>query len=166
MTNEEFEREIKRLEERIEDQINSLRIKFLESKADKKPYEVEVPDDIDDYYYTDEYGKVNYLEGYNSSYEKNKYIRGLVFKTEEEAEHYDKERQLIQKMKDWGIEHREGLKGRYFPRWYIKYDYQEECFVYMFLAYEQFSILPCFISRDLAEQFIEEFGDEIKEVLC
>ena len=78
----------------------------------------------------------------------------------------EKERKFIKKMKDWVIEHREGLKGRYFPRWYIKYDYQDECFVYMFLAYEQFSILPCFISRDIAEQFIEEFGDEIKEVLC
>lgn len=46
MTNEEFEQEIKRLEERIEDQVNSLRIKFLESNANKKPYEVEVPEDI------------------------------------------------------------------------------------------------------------------------
>jgi hypothetical protein len=36
MTSEELEREIKRLEEKIEDQINSLRIKFLESEANKK----------------------------------------------------------------------------------------------------------------------------------
>ena len=82
MTTEELEQKVKRLEE----QITKLRIKILESKANKKPYEVEVPKDIDNYYYTDEYGKVDYLEGYNSSYEKNKYIRGLAFKAEEEAE--------------------------------------------------------------------------------
>ena len=50
MTNEELEQEVKRLEE----QTTNLRIKLLESKADKKPYEVEVPEDIDDYYYTNE----------------------------------------------------------------------------------------------------------------
>lgn len=91
MTNEELEQEVKRLEE----QITNLRIRILESKADKKPYAVEVPEDIDDYYYTNEYGKVDFLAGYNTSYEKNKYIRGLAFKTEEEAEQYDKERIFV-----------------------------------------------------------------------
>ena len=35
MTNEEFAQEIKRLEEQMKDQINNLRIKLLESKAEK-----------------------------------------------------------------------------------------------------------------------------------
>lgn len=62
MTNEELEQKVKRLEEQIKD----LKVK-LEEKVENKPYEVEVPEDIDDYYYTNEYGKVEYLEGYNSS---------------------------------------------------------------------------------------------------
>lgn len=71
MTNEELEQEVKRLEE----QITNLRIKLLESKAEPIPYipyVVKVPEDIDDYYYTNEYGKVDFLAGYNTSYEKNK----------------------------------------------------------------------------------------------
>lgn len=47
MTNEEFEKELKR----IEQVVTELRNKLLESKVDKKPYEVKVPDDIDDYVY-------------------------------------------------------------------------------------------------------------------
>ena len=54
MTNEELEQEVKRLEE----QITKLRFKILESKEDKKPYEVEVPEDIKDYYYVDEGGSI------------------------------------------------------------------------------------------------------------
>ena len=83
MTNEEFEQEIKRLEERIEDQINSLRIKFLESKADKKPYEVEVPEDINHLAYLDEDGYCIPLEEYDYKNKKNIYIRGLAFETRE-----------------------------------------------------------------------------------
>lgn len=167
MTNEELEQEVKRLEE----QITNLRIKILESKADKKPYEVKVPDDIDDYYYTNEYGKVDYLEGYNSSYEKNKYIRGLAFKTEEEAEQYDKERILLFKLHKWAEEHNEGWT----PNWkdgdeikyFIIYDNRyEELRVDNYSTIKEFFKLPYFKSEEIAEQFIDEFGDEIVEVLC
>lgn len=166
MTNEELEQEVKRLEE----QITNLRIKILESKADKKPYEVKVPDDIDDYYYTNEYGKVDYLEGYNSSYEKNKYIRGLAFKTEEEAEQYDKERILLFKLHKWAEEHNEGWT----PNWkdgdeikyFIIYDNRyEELRVDNYSTIKEFFKLPYFKSEEIAEQFIDEFGDEIVEVL-
>ena len=54
MTNEELEQEVKRLEE----QITNLRIKLLESKAEKKAYEVEVPEDIDDYVYINNVGNI------------------------------------------------------------------------------------------------------------
>lgn len=171
MTNEEFAQEIKRLEEQMKDQINNLRIKWLESKAEKKPYEVEVPDDIDDYYYTDEYGKVDYLEGYNSSYEKNKYIRGLAFKTEEEAEKYDKERILLFKLHKWAEEHNGGWKpnlhDEYEKKYFIIYHVQDKIFeIFHTWYYNYFIKLPYFKSVEIAEQFIEEFGDEIKEVLC
>lgn len=149
--------------EELEQEDNDFRFGIFEKIEDKKPYETEM---YRDYLYINHLGETRYLDAYSRKGAEEIYKRGLVFKTEEEAKHYDKERQLMQKMKDWAIKHREGLKGRYFPRWYIKYNYQFECFEYMFLAYEQFSTLPCFISRDTAEQFIEEFGDEIKEVLC
>ena len=167
MTNEELEQEVKRLEE----QITKLRIKILESKANKKPYEVEVPKDIDNYYYTDEYGKVDYLEGYNSSYEKNKYIRGLAFKTEEEAEQYDKECILLFKLHKWAEEH----NGGWIPNWsdvyekknYIAFEKEGGIFdVNWSMCYQQFTKLPYFKSVELAWEFVEEFGEEIKEVFC
>lgn len=170
MTNEELEQEVKRLEE----QVTNLRIKLLESKDEPIPYipyVVEVPEDIDDYYYTNEYGKVDFLAGYNTSYEKNKYIRGLAFKTEEEAEQYDKERILLFKMHKWAEEH----NGGWTPNWddyeekqyYVVYDYEDKKFYVRYEHYsETFTKLPYFKSYNLAEQFIKEFGEEIKEVLC
>lgn len=59
MTNEELEQKVKRLEE----ELTEVRIELLERKASfipYKPYEVEVPEDIDDYYYTKK-SFLNYL---------------------------------------------------------------------------------------------------------
>lgn len=167
MTNEELEQKVKRLEE----QLTEVRIELLERKAEKKAYEVEVPEDIDDYYYTNEYGKVDFLAGYNTSYEKNKYIRGLAFKTEEEAEQYDKERILLFKMHKWAEEH----NGGWTPDWsnfnetkcYITCKKEQGEFDVNFCrTFRHFVKLPYFKSEEIAEQFIEEFGEEITEVLC
>ena len=95
MINEEFAQEIKRLEEQMKDQINNLRIKWLESKAEKKPYEVEVPEDIDDYYITDKHGEIYTLDGFSRDFVHSHYQRGLAFKTREEAEQFDEERILL-----------------------------------------------------------------------
>ena len=101
MNYKELEQEIKRLEEQIEDQINILRSKFLESEANKKLYEVKVPEDIGDYYYVSESGDIDLVEDvfHDIDYE-GLYQRGLAFKTRAEAEQFDKERILIKKLKD------------------------------------------------------------------
>lgn len=165
MNYKELEQEAKRLEEQIKD----LKVK-LEEQAEKKAYEVEVPEDIDDYYYTNGYGRVDYLEGYTTSYEKNIYIRGLAFKTEEEAEQYDRERILLFKLHKWAEDH----NGGWTPNWKddeeekytIRYDYKNNRFeIFYSYSYKEFSKLPSFISNHTAQLFIEEFGEEIKEVL-
>lgn len=170
MTNEEFEQEIKRLEERIEDQINSLKIKFLESNANKKPYEVEVPRDID-YYYVDELGRIHSVGDLSNYCDFEKiYQRGLAFKTREEAEQFDKERILINRAKDWAKKYNEGWT----PNWdesgekySIEYDNSLGNLEFdSYYVLNLFSKLPYFKSEKIAEQFIKEFGDEIKEVLC
>lgn len=170
MTNEELEREVKRLEE----QITELRFKILESKGGLipyKPYEVEVPEDIGNYYFVSECGAINLLKDvfFSVDYEKV-YLRGLAFKTKEEAEQLDKERILIKKLKDWAEEH----NGDWTPNWN---DYNEEKWTVMYhneceefeiyenYRYREFLKLPYFKSEEIAKQFIEEFGDEIKEVL-
>ena len=166
MTNKELQQQIEQLEQQIKD----LKVKLEEECfLPYVPYEVEVPEDIDDYYYTNEYGRVDYLGGYNTSYEKNKYIRGLAFKTKEEAEKYDKERILLFKLRKWAEEH----NGGWTPNWkesdnkfFICYFHNSGSFhVKDTWHANDFHKLPYFKTEAIAEQFIEEFGEEIKEVL-
>lgn len=178
MTSEELEREIKRLEEQIEDQINSLRIKFLESEANKKSYEVKVPEDIKNYYFVDEVGDIALVVNVfhdTDEYEKV-YQRGLAFKTKEEAEQFDKERILINKLKDWAKEH----QGDWTPNWNNDDETIHEIQIDRFPMYacdsplvinevedvRSVSIFPYFCTYETARKFIEEFGEEIIEVLC
>lgn len=167
MTNEELRQEVKRLEEQIKD----LKIK-LEEKAEKKPYELKVPEDIGNYYYVDEYGDINLVLDtfHNTDYEKV-YKRGLAFKTREEAEQFDKERILLFKFHKWAEEHNGGwkpeLNNEYEKKYFIIYNVQGKIFeVFHTWQYNYFLKLPYFKSVEIAEQFIEEFGDEIKEVFC
>ena len=166
MTNEELQQKIELLEQQIKD----LKVK-LEEKVEKKPYEVEVPDDIDNYYYVDETGIIYKLSVYVEAEQIKILNRGLAFKTREEAERYDKERVLITKLKDWAKEH----QGDWTPDWsnfnetkrYITCKKEQGEFDMNFCrTFRHFIKLPYFKSHEIAEQFIEEFGDEIKEVLC
>ena len=167
MTNEELEQKVKRLEE----QLTEVRIELLERKVDKKPYEVKVPKDIESYYYSDEIGEV-YVVGdiIGSHAYKEIYQRGIPFKTEEEAKRYDKERILLFKLHKWAEEH----NGDWYPDWN---NGDDKFSIYYFHNTESFSVcsdwncnsfseLPYFKSEEIAQQFIEEFGEEIKEVLC
>ena len=168
MTNEELEQKVKRLEE----QLTEVRIALLESKADKKPYEVEVPTDIEDYYYVDELGRIYLVRGlldFDEHEYELLYKRGLAFKTKEEAEQYDRERILLFKMHKWAEEHNEGWTPDWEdfrePKYTIAYEYRKFV-VSPAYTYQQFLKVPYFKTKELAEQFIKEFGEEIKEVLC
>lgn len=164
MTNEELEQEVKRLEEQIKDLKATL-----EEKVEKKPYEVEVPEDIEDYYILDGYGKVYSLKGFSMNYIRCQYERGLAFKTREQAEQFKKEQILLFKLHKWAEEH----NGDWYPYWeqsddkfYIYYFHNTESFcVGSDWNCNTFNKLPYFKSEELAREFIEEFGEEIKEVL-
>lgn len=166
MTNEELEQEVKRLEE----QITNLKIKILESKAEKKAYEVEVPEDVEDYYYVDETGLIERLWAYDINEQIEVFKRGLAFKTKEEAEQFDKERIIINKLKDWAKKYNEGWTVNWEEsedKFYIDYHHGSKCFqvknAWHANAYHK---LPYFKSAEIAYQFIEEFVEEINEVLC
>ena len=171
MTNEELEQKVKRLEE----QITNLRIKILESKGELipyKPYEVEVPEDIENYYYVDEIGSVNLLsDSFVESDYDELYKRGLAFKTKEEAEQFDKERILINRAKDWAKKYNEGWTPDWSnfneTKYYITCKKEVGEFDMNFCrTFRHLIKLPYFKSEEIGEQFIEEFGDEIIEVLC
>lgn len=169
MTNEELEQKVKRLEE----QLTEVRIELLERKASfipYKPYEVEVPEDIDDCVYINNIGNIYNLNTFTVVEYEKIYKRGLAFKTREEAEQFDKERILMFKLHKWAEEHNEGWT----PNWkesdnkfFICYFHNSGSFhVKDTWHANDFHKLPYFKSEKIAEQFIEEFGEEIKEVLC
>lgn len=166
MTNEELQQQIEQLEQQIKD----LKVK-LEKEVVKKPYEVEVPEDVDDCYTTGIYGIVDRLENFSTPYKEGCYKRGLIFKTREQAEQHDKKLILLFKLHKWAEEH----NGGWTPNWrdFDEYKYSVSCdcdeyklFVKSCWYENAFSKLPYFKSEEIAEQFIEEFREEIIEVLC
>lgn len=165
MNYKELEQEVKRLEEQIKD----LKVK-LEGKVEKKAYEVEVPEDIDDYYVLDGYGKVYSLKGFSMNYKRCQYERGLAFKTREEAEQFKKEQILLFKLHKWAEEHNGGWTPKWEGngvKWHVVYETDRNILkINWCVCCRQFTKLPYFKSEEIAELFIKEFGDEIKEVLC
>lgn len=165
MTSEELQEEIKRLEE----QLTKLRFKISKSKVDDNPYKVEMPKDIDNYVYINNIGNIYDLNTFTIVEFEKIYKRGLAFKTKKEAEQYDRERILLFKLHKWAEEH----NGGWTPHenntvnFYIIYRNSDKTLdVNLCSGIRKFSKLPYFKSEEIAGQFIEEFGDEIKEVLC
>ena len=168
MTNKELQQQIEQLEQQIKD----LKVKLEEECfLPYVPYEVEVPEDIDHYYYVDEGGDIKRAFIFNETWVEKVYQNGLIFKTEEEAEKYYKERILLFKMHKWAEEHNEGWPPNWEDikeeKWSVMYDDKnKELETYVNYKKQDFLKLPYFKSEEIAQQFIEEFGEEIKEVLC
>ena len=174
MNNEEIQEKFEQLASTI-DWIKTKLVDLQEEKnlaPIKAPYEVEVPEDIENYYYVDEIGSVNLLsDSFVESDYDELYKRGLAFKTKEEAEQFDKERILLFKLHKWAEEHNGGWTPNWNDykeeKWTVMYHNEcEEFEIYENYRYREFLKLPYFESEEIAQQFIEEFGEEIKEVLC
>ena len=173
MNNKEVQEKFEQLASAI-DWIKTKLVDLQEEKGlapVKTPYEVEVPTDIEDYYSTGIYGIVDRLEDFSAPFRENCYIRGLTFKTREQAEQHDKELILLFKLHKWAEEHNgrwtHNLNDLDEGKYIIRYDYEDNQFAYVYsYCHNDFSKLPIFNSEEIAEQFIEEFGDEIIEVLC
>jgi len=141
-----------------------------------KPYEVEVPEDLEEYYILEEGGDVLKINTYSEKWRRKTFIRGLAFKTREEAELYDKKRILINKMEDWAKKH----NGDWTPDWNDDDETIYEVQIDRFPMYgcdsplvineveevRSVSIFPYFYSHETAREFIDEFRGEIEEVFC
>lgn len=132
---------------------------------------MEVPEDLEEYYILEEGGDVLKAHTYSEKWRRKTFIRGLVFKTKEQAEQFDKERILLFKMHKWAEEH----NGDWIPNWKdfneIKYfiicnKEKGEFDINRCRCFRQFTKLPLFKSEEIAEQFIKEFRGEIEEVFC
>lgn len=168
MTNEELRQEIEQLKQII----TEMRINQLESKCEPIPtsYQVKIPSDLENYYTIDIDGSIEGLYGYTNEIRVLFYLRGLAFKTKTEAEQYLKKSMLLFKLHDWA----EWKNGDWFPDWgdcgnkyIVKYIQETGGFEVAYTwSFNYFSKLPVFKSEKIAQRFIKEFGEEIKEVFC
>ena len=149
-----------------------LRDEFIAKlEDDKKEFEVELPNKYDTLYFIDDISSEVYMTGFSTS--KNeiaRYLRGYFFETKEEAEQHLKECKLLFTIKKWAKEKNDGWE----PDWsdnscnyYLSYDGEDkELTIEHGKIYKQFSKLPYFKTRKIAQECIDLFGDEIIEVLC
>ena len=169
MTNEELEQKVKRLEE----QLTEIRIEMLERKAEQilLPYQVKIPSDLENYYTIDIDGSIEGLYRYTHEIRALFYLRGLAFETKTEAEQYLKKSMLLFKYNKWAEEHNKGWIPNWADldeeKWSAIYDNENKKLkTIKNYCYQEIIKLPYFKREDITEQFIEEFGDEIKEVFC
>lgn len=161
--------DLKQLSEEIDYLKKRLANLEHEKLNETKRFEVEVPDDIETYYTTDIMGRLQKLGHYTSDIHEYIYKYGEAFETSESALSYYKEKILLKKLEDWA----DWRNGDWYPNWedcddkfYIAYDHGLDWFkVCSNMRVNAFHKLPYFKSEELAREFLEEFGDEIKEVL-
>ena len=165
------EQKIQELTERIEKsqtEIDELK-KELEELKDK-PYEISYPIGYKLMWYLDDYASVTSYQYNNTAVDRVFYESGLLFDTKEEAEQFKREQTLIKKIKCWAKEQQGDWKPdwnnideyKYFIKIYVD---DKELWVNSSYTGNTFSKLPFFKSQKIALACIDEFGEEIKEVL-
>lgn len=99
----------------------------------------------------------------------NVYSFGMLYKTREEAIQKRLEFLLLKRINDWAEEHNEGWIPNWNDldeeKWAVRYE-GDIFYKYLVYSYQYFLKLPYFKSEEIAQQFIEEFGEQIKEVFC
>lgn len=157
-----------------DEKAKALRDEFISKlEDDKKKFELTYPKHEETLYYISN-ASASISDGYffdNDNHSKNAFEHGLYFKTKEEAEQHLKERKLLFKIKKWA----KMKNGDWAPDWS---DYSENKFTIYHDGEDgilrigagsicnNITVLPVFKTREIAQECIEVFGEEIKEVLC
>ena len=166
MNNEELLKEFDRRQKELRDEF------IAKLEDDKKEFELTYPRDDDDIYFISNVDAEICFARFHSSNETDRcaFEHGLYFKTEEEAGQRLKECKLLFKLRQWAKMKNEGWK----PDWnhlsqrkfFVKYSSFSNALQSTSSSdYCSLSKLPCFKTEEIAEECIELFGDEIKEVL-
>lgn len=151
-----------------------LRDEFISKlEDDKKKFQLTYPEHEETLYYISN-ATANICDVYffdNDNYSKNAFEHGLYFKTREEAEQHLKECKLLFKLQQWAERKNDG----WVPDWS---DYSNNKFLIYYDGEDgllrisagsisnTLSSLPTLKTRGIAQECIDLFGDEIKEVLC
>lgn len=155
-----------------DEKAKALRDEFISKLEDgKKEFEVKLPHKHDTLYFFDFVANKIYITGFSSS-EKDitRFLHGYYFKTKEEVEQHLKERKLLFKLQQWA----KIKNGDWEPDWsdienkyiIVYLNNRKHFAVESMWTVDRFYILPYFKTEELAQECIELFGDEIKEVLC
>lgn len=149
----------------------ALRDEFISKlEDDKKEFKLTYPEDEEVIYLADcEVTSVLY-DAVDKA-DKRIFEHGLYFNTEQEAEQHLKERKLLFKLHQWAKEKNDGWDPDWSSwsedKYYIFYNYGcREFKTSITIISDDFKKLPYFKTREIAQACIDEFGKEIKEVLC
>ena len=154
------------------EKVEQLRDEFISKlEDDKKEFEVKLPNKYDTLYFIDDISSEVYMTGFSTS--KNeiaRYLRGYFFETKEEAEQHLKECKLLFKIHQYAKEKNEGWEpdweSIFQEKYYIFYDYyRKELCTSFNNSTGAINKLPYFKTRKIAQECINLFGEEIKEVL-
>lgn len=157
-----------------DEKAKALRDEFISKlEDDKKVFKSAYPKDNEIVFYISSLdGKITqtwYWE--ENNYDLRKFEQGQYFKTYKEAERYLKECKLLFKLKQWAKFKNKGWK----PDWedihqgkyHVFYDYYRKELYFSFnYSTSHINKLPYFKSQEIAQECINLFGEEIKEVLC
>lgn len=156
-----------------DEKAKALRDEFISKlKDDKKEFELTYPEDEETLYYIDLDGRIQFFD--NDIYNLEVcYPQGELFYTEEEAQAVAKERKLLFKLHQWAKIKNEGWEANWkdfnqnkvYITCFRNLMNQNKLVSEISCATNRFSKLPYFKSRELAQECIELFGEEIKEVL-
>ena len=151
-----------------------LRDEFISKlEDDKKEFKLTYPSNGEIVYYINGI----YLKVYDLAYYKidnearNMFEHGYIYYTREEAEHYLKERKLLFKLQQWAKEKNNGWEPDWSDvtrqKWYVCYSNSLSALSVEYTRWTNNIIkLPLFKSEEIAQECIDTFGDEIKDVLC
>lgn len=156
-----------------DEKAKALRDEFISKlEDDKKEFELTYPEDGETVYYIDsDEGKICSTHYFvNSKIDNYMFEHGLYFETYEEVRHFLKERKLIFKVKQWvkrkNDDWEPDWKNDEQLKYFIGYNLNGSVLVTDYTwYYNRFFKISCFKSRKIAQECIELFGDEIKEVL-
>lgn len=156
-----------------DEKAKALRDEFISKlENDKKEFELSYPKD-DHWVFCVDSDTGEIIEVYytaNNITDRFLFEHGYYFETKEEAEQHLKEQRLLFKIKKWVEIHNMGWrpnwKDTYESKHNLRYDYYDnEVKSTVTFGRDEMTKLPYFKTEGIAQACIDEFGEEIKEVL-
>lgn len=146
--------------ENLSDEERNTLLSLIE-KANKPKSKVWKPEYGEEYYFIRNNGQICYTPWINVDADKESFVLGNCFKTEEEAKFALEKLKVITELKRFAIEHNEGeidWNDNKQYKYILCFDHDENCVNIDMFTWVQYQ--HAFTSREIAEQAIKEIGEE------